>query len=156
MAYSCAMIEKVGYSKPVNATRNVRRTGSTDGVAFANALSAAEGADGVSAANAVGSIAALGGATGLIGIQEVNDEEMHRRKAVKRGRLTLEALEKLRDGLLLGELPLSTLRSLEKLVEQERASTHDPSLTAILDDIELRAAVELAKLEVAGLIPQQA
>jgi len=144
------MIEKVGYSKPINSARPVRRTGSTEGAAFASALSAAEGVRGAAPAAPV---AAMTGVTGLIGINEVDENEVHRRKAVKRGRFTLEALDHLRNALLMGSLPLSVLRNLEKLVAEERDLTTDPALNAILDDIELRAAVEMAKLEMAGYIP---
>lgn len=144
------MIEKVGYTKPVASARSVKKAGSADAAAFAEALSSAEGVRG---AEATSPVAPLGG-VGLLGIQEVGEEEHQRRRAVKRGRLTLQALEKLRDGLLMGSLPLSTLRNLEKLVEEERQFTTDLTLNSILDDIELRAAVEIAKLEVAGLLPK--
>jgi hypothetical protein len=46
-------------------------------------------------------------------------------------------------------LPISTIERLEKLVASERAHTTDPALNEILNEIEVRAAVELAKLEVA-------
>lgn len=142
------MIEKVGYSKPVASARNVRKTGGTEASGFADALSEAEG---VKAASAATPVAAMSGVGGLIGINEVDEKEHRRRQAVKRGRFTLEALDQLRNALLMGSLPLSTLRNLEKLVAEERNLVTDPALNAILDDIELRAAVEMAKLEMAGL-----
>lgn len=144
------MIEKVGYSKPVGASRNIRKTGSADGVAFASALEAAEG---VAAAAPTAPVAAMTGVTGLIGINEVNERDVQRRKAIKRGRFTLDALSQLRDALLMGSVPIATLKNLERLVAEERALTDNPALNAIMDEIELRAAVEIAKLEVAGLLP---
>jgi hypothetical protein len=93
-------------------------------------------------------VAATGGA-GLLGFQEVEADEVERRKAMKRGRLTLDALSQLRDALLMGSLPISTLERLEALVVSERGQTTDPVLNSVLDEIELRAAVELAKIEVA-------
>ncbi|NBR29945.1 MAG: hypothetical protein EBT83_16285 [Betaproteobacteria bacterium] len=66
-------------------------------------------------------------------------------------KICLDALEQLRDGLLSGSLPVATLRNLERMVAQERALVSDPKLNAVLDDIELRAAVELAKLEMSGM-----
>ena len=101
----------------------------------------------------MGGIANLGG---LLGAQEVDEREARRRKEIKRGRLTLDALAGLRDALLLGELPISTIEKLEQIVAQERQLNTDPVLAEILDEIELRAAVELAKLEMAGIIPPQA
>ncbi len=141
------MIEKVGYTKPTTAAKAVRRTGSADGAAFASALSAAEGVQG--AAPAAG-IAAVSGVSGLFGINEVDEREHKRRRAVKKGRFTLEALDNLRNSLLMGSVPISILRNLEKLVAEERDFTTDPLLNSILDDIELRAAVEMAKLEMAA------
>ncbi|PZP85677.1 MAG: hypothetical protein DI582_05025 [Azospirillum brasilense] len=151
------MIDKVGYSKPVGTARPTRRTGQVGATGFADALSAAEAAAGVDAAGGVEattSIAAVGGIGALLGAQEVSEHEVRKRKAVRQGRVTLEALEQLRDALLIGTLPLSTLTRLETLVAEERGRTNDPVLQQILDEIELRAAVELAKLEVAGLLPR--
>ncbi len=152
LPYSSGMIEKVGYSKPVTTAKPVRRTGSTSASGFAEALSEAEG---VREAAPASPVAPMSGVSGLLGINEVDDEELHRRKAVKRGRFTLEALEQLRNAILMGSLPLSTLRNLERLVAEERALTHHPMLNAVLDEIEVRAAVELAKLEMSGLLPSR-
>jgi hypothetical protein len=145
------MIEKVGYSKPVASARSVRRANAAGGAEFAEALARAEGAAAAGGVEAANPIAALSSTTGLLGIQEVSEDEHHRRRAVKKGRLTLDALAKLRDALLIGTLPLATIRQLEQIVAEERGTTSDPVLNGILDEIELRAAVEIAKLEVAGI-----
>lgn len=149
------MVEKVGYTRPSIAARNVRKTGAAGGAEFAEALARAEGVGGAEGVEAAQSIAAVSSVGALLGAQEVSEEEVRRRKYVRRGRLTIDALEQLRDGLLIGSLPLSTLTRLEQLVAEERAQTNDPVLQGILDEIELRAAVEMAKLEVAGLIPSR-
>lgn len=148
------MIDKVGYTPPTKATARAsatRRTSGVGGAQFVDALNKAEGVNAAGEVDAVGSIAALGGVGALIGAQEVSEEEVHRKRAYKRGRMTIDTLEQLRDGLLSGNLSMNTIRALEKLVTEERALVTDPQLSAILDDIELRAAVELAKLEVAGI-----
>lgn len=147
------MVEKVGYTRPVGTARPVRKAGNVAAPGFADALAKAEGIGSVDATEGVGSIGAIGALGGLLGAQEVDEGEIRKRKAIKRGRLTLDALSSLRDALLMGELPHSTLTQLEKLVEQERDHTTDPILMQILDEIELRAAVELAKLEMSGFIP---
>lgn len=146
------MVEKVGYTRPVTTARPVKKAGSVAAPGFADALAAAEGTGGVEAAEATAQVAAPAALGGLLGAQEVSEQEVKKRKAVRRGRLTLDALSQLRDGLLMGQLPLSTIRNLEKLVAQERGLSSDPVLQSILDDIEVRAAVEIAKLEVAGII----
>ncbi|MAR56816.1 MAG: flagellar assembly protein FliX [Rickettsiales bacterium] len=83
----------------------------------------------------------------LFSMQEVSDDEHQRQQAFKQARLTLDELEKLRDGLLLGSIPVSLLHRIEDLVAKQRPLITDPALTELLNHIELRAAVELAKLE---------
>lgn len=147
--YGFLMIEKVGYSKPVTTARPVRRTGQVGASGFAEALSAAEA---TSSTDSVSTVAAVSGVGALLGAQEISEHEVRKRKSIKRAGLTLQALEQLRDALLFGSLPLATLTRLEALVAEERLATDDPVLQQILDEIELRAAVELAKLEVSGLL----
>ncbi len=85
----------------------------------------------------------------MLSLQEVSDEEVVPRQAVKRGRLTLDALDDLRNSLLMGTLSPHLLGQMDKLVRDQREATTDPRLNEILDDIELRAAVDLAKLQMA-------
>lgn len=149
------MIEKVGYSRPVGNTKGVKKTGGVSAPGFADALSAAEaamGVGGVDAAEGVGSVAAVSSVGALLGAQEVSEQEIRKKKSIKRAGLTIGALENLRDALLIGTLPISTLTRLESIIAEERLNNDDPVLQGILDEIELRAAVELAKLEVAGLL----
>lgn len=149
------MVEKVGYTRPVTNTKGIKKTGGVSGAGFAEALSAAEGAlgvGGVDATEGVGSIAAVSSVGALLGAQEVSEHEVRRKRSIKRAGLTIGALENLRDALLIGTLPVSTLTRLESIIAEERLNTDDPVLQGILDEIELRAAVELAKLEVAGLL----
>jgi hypothetical protein len=62
----------------------------------------------------------------------------------------LDRLEAIRLGLLEGWIGGESLRSLRRLVSERRGDLGDPKLGEILDEIELRAAVELAKLEQVG------
>jgi hypothetical protein len=73
-------------------------------------------------------------------------ERRARQRALERGETMLDKLEEIRLGLLLGTIPQSRLEQLAHLVRAQRELVNDPKLTAILDEIELRAAVELAKL----------
>ena len=84
----------------------------------------------------------------MLTIQET-DETLERRarsRAKKRGDTILDQLEEIRVGLLLGTVPMAKLEQLAQLVRAKREQFDDPQLQAILDEIELRAAVELAKL----------
>ncbi len=84
----------------------------------------------------------------LLAVQET-DETLERRarsRAKQRGESILDQLEEIRIGLLLGTIPMAKLEQLAQLVRAKREQFDDPHLQSILDDIELRAAVELAKL----------
>ena len=142
------MIDKVGYTRPVATPGKVRKAGNVGASGFSDALASAQEAAETGETVATAPLNATNTAS-LLGFQEVDSDQFERQKAFKRGRLTLEALAQLRDALLMGSLPLSTIERLEKLVVAERGQTTDPTLNSILDEIELRAAVEIAKLEVA-------
>lgn len=155
LSYSTQMINKVGYTNPTSATaraNRVRKAGKVGGSSFIDALDNVGGVEETQGVEATGSVAGMSGLGGLLGAQEVSEDEVQRRKAQKQGKVTLDVLAELRDALIIGTLPLATIRNLESIVAQERGTTTDPVLNGILDEIELRAAVEIAKLQVAGVL----
>jgi hypothetical protein len=87
---------------------------------------------------------------GLLSLQEVQDAATgRRRRAVARGEKLLDALDELRLGMLTGAMSREQMTLLARLAQEGAATVDDPHLAEILAEIELRAAVELAKLEVA-------
>ncbi len=58
----------------------------------------------------------------------------------------LDVLDDLKLALLEGGVPKSRLVALMDLLKSRRDETSDPRLEAVLDEVEVRAAVELAKL----------
>jgi hypothetical protein len=123
----------------------VRRSGSTGvgGGGFSKMLG-----DSAPVATATGS-APIGMLDAVLALQEVEDPLVGRSKARKRGDLLLDKLEEIRLGLLVGAIPRNRLEELSTMVQATRERCDDEELNAVLDDIELRAAVELAKLEAA-------
>jgi hypothetical protein len=90
---------------------------------------------------------AMNSLAAILTVQET-DESLGRRarsRAKQRGESILDQLEEIRIGLLLGAIPMAKLEGLAQLVRAKREQFQDPQLQAILDEIELRAAVELAK-----------
>ena len=83
---------------------------------------------------------------GVLAVQEVPDPAAERRRAARHGNSMLDELQALQIGLIEGLVPEGALRRLAGLLERLRPATADPELAAVLDEIELRAAVELAKL----------
>lgn len=136
---------KVDPSAPVRpaAISRVRPNGRS-GVGFADLLGEAH------AAPAVTHATPLGAAEAILALQEVGDFAERRRHARERGHSMLDRLEAIRLGLLEGWIGGESLRSLQRLVSERHGDLGDPRLGEILDEIELRAAVELAKLEQLG------
>lgn len=85
----------------------------------------------------------------LLALQSVDDVLTGRRKAIKRGNDVLDTLEDLKLDLLAGTIAPNKLRRLLVLVEDSSRTGND-DLDNLLDDIELRAKVELAKREMIG------
>jgi len=109
---------------------------------FAEALSQDAG---TSAANASQAVATV---DNLFLLQEVGEDLTGRRKAaVKRGDSMLDRLDDIRIALLTGSLPRGQLESLRHLAKERGDMPNDPALQSVLDEIELRVAVELAKLD---------
>ncbi len=95
----------------------------------------------------VSSSTSISSVDGLFALQEVVDALTGRRRAVARGGLLLDRLDELRLALLTGSLPPDKLRDLERLAREQGPLVDDPNLREVLAEIELRVAVELAKLE---------
>jgi len=58
----------------------------------------------------------------------------------------LDKLEDIRLGLLLGAIPKDNLSDLAHRMREKKQQVDDPGLLEIIDEIELRAEVEIAKL----------
>jgi hypothetical protein len=87
------------------------------------------------------------GVEALIALQDVGGPLERRRRAVSRAGRLLDVLDEIKVGLLDGALGGGDLERLGRALREQRAATDDPQLEAVLDEIELRAAVEAAKLE---------
>jgi hypothetical protein len=84
----------------------------------------------------------------LMALQGVESATERRRRAVRRGGGLLDRLDELKLALLGGESAEATLERLSHSLRETRPEDPDPDLTGLLDQIDLRAAVELAKAEV--------
>lgn len=76
-------------------------------------------------------------------LQDINREDLIRENNYQKANKMLDDLEKYRKSILLGNSTATD--TLQKIVGDERKKSNDPRLEAILDEIELRAAVEAAK-----------
>ena len=73
-----------------------------------------------------------------------------RRRAIRRGGGLLDRLDELKLALLTGDADEGSLDQLARTLREERTDDGDVDLSALLDQIDLRASVELAKAEMRG------
>lgn len=91
-------------------------------------------------------VASAGSLDGLLALQAEEDTQERRRRQALRGHDLLDGLDRLKAALLAGRVPLGELERLKTLLAARAATSGDPQLDEVLGHIELRLAVELAKL----------
>jgi predicted outer membrane protein len=121
------------------------RSSSSDKASFINHLSAAMGGDGE--VDEATSVAGAAGVAGILGIQAAEEatERENRKKAVEYGADVLADLDDLRMGLVTGRYSKVQLERLSVNLQNRRDNVTDQKLIEILDEIDLRAQVEIAK-----------
>jgi hypothetical protein len=95
--------------------------------------------------SAAGSLRAISTVDALIALQGVEDPTERKKRAVAKGRRALDMLDQLKVGLLDGSVDQSTLSRLKVAADGLNDASGDPGLDAVLGEIDLRVAVELAK-----------
>jgi hypothetical protein len=94
----------------------------------------------------VAALRTIGGIDALIALQGQDDPAERRRRAVKRGQVALDALDELKAEVLAGTLGPSTLMRLKSAGADLSDTSGDAGLDAVLAEIDLRLAVEIAKM----------
>lgn len=134
-----------GVSQPSGA-KPTRGAGGGEGFRISGSQGPAAAAPVSSASN----VAGVMGVEALLALQDVESPTERKRRSVRRADRLLDELDGLKIALLGGEFGHAQLDGLARAVREQRAGTDDPQLEAVLDEIETRAAVELAKLQRAG------
>lgn len=93
------------------------------------------------------SMAGVSSVQALIALQEMGGPLERRKKAMDRGTRILDVLDQIKVALLDGELNSGALDRLSRAIREERSQTDEPALEDLLNEIETRAAVEQAKLQ---------
>jgi hypothetical protein len=91
---------------------------------------------------------AVGNIDALMALQAYDDPTERRRRSVRHGRTALDALEQLKLGLLDGTIEPAMLYRLKALAGGFSERSGDPGLDAVMEEIQLRVEVELAKAQV--------
>ncbi|MGD9639238.1 MAG: flagellar assembly protein FliX [Alphaproteobacteria bacterium] len=134
-----------GSTKSVGSSKKSSKSSSASGSSFASLLSVD---DEMEETSFVESSSVLTGVNAIFAAQTVEDatDEKARRKLIQRGEAILDSLDDIREGLLKGSIPKDKLIELAQIIRNKREQISDSRLAAILDEIELRAEVEIAKL----------
>jgi hypothetical protein len=96
-------------------------------------------------AASAGALRAVSSLDALLCLQGVEDSTQRKKRAVAKGRKALDVLDLLKVGLLDGSVDQSTLLRLKVAADGLAEETGDAGLDAVMREIDLRVAVELAK-----------
>lgn len=114
----------------------------TSGFSLKGSGEARESASAASVSQAM----SLSGLDALLALQAEDDVMTgRRRRQIKRSNDILDALEDLKVSLLGGVIDDNALISLQKMIETQREDIEDERLQGVLNEIETRAYVEMAK-----------
>jgi Class II flagellar assembly regulator len=124
----------------VNGPSGTQRSGGT------SSRFSLSGSDGPGRASSAQSVAPAGALDGMIALQAAGDSLERRKKAMRRGRGLLDTLDQLKISILSGRIQPQQLENLKNQLRSQSDGVDEPALADVLAHIELRAAVELAKL----------
>ncbi len=132
-------------STPAQKAKATKKSSAAGGPSFSDHLGQVSSSS--SGAESPKEVAGVSGVSSILSVQEVqNDtEERARREMVRYGEDILDKLEELRRDLLIGAIPKDRLANMAQALRNRKATVTDPRLLALINDIELRAEVELAK-----------
>lgn len=130
----------------VSTLASTRTTRSASGFSLGQAPAAAS----PSAATASAATGGVSDVSALMALQGIEGPLEKRRRAIRRGGGLLDRLEELKLALLTGDADETSLDQLARTLREERTDDGDEGLSALLDQIDLRASVELAKAEMRG------
>jgi hypothetical protein len=127
----------------IGTTAGKPGTSRSSGSAFAAALQG-EGSAPAKAATTTAGASALYDLSSLMALQAFEDPKERRRRSVKRGLDLIDVLEGVQTDLLVGRVGQDRLERLAAMLANKEPSG-DQRLDALVDDVELRVRVELAK-----------
>lgn len=144
-------------SMKVTGSRGTSTTGAASGSrpstssGFSLQTQTAAGAGPAAPVARAAGVGAVGSVDALLALQLADDPMERRRRAVGRGGRLLDMLERVKLAMLDGLGGAAALDGLARAVREERTQTGEEALDGVLDEIETRAAVEMAKAEMSRL-----
>jgi hypothetical protein len=102
------------------------------------------------ASSGTAGVGPIGSLDAILALQEDGHTGERRKRAAKRGHDLLDALDRLKAALLNGRVPVADLKAIASRLSERAEMTGDPRLDEVIAHIELRAKVEIAKLQGRG------
>ena len=133
-------------STRAQSEKKTQKADESGGTSFTDHLAPARGP--VSKADASGNAGAVVAVSSILSVQEVEGEakeDQQLRRLIQWGEDILDQLDKIRHDLLVGAIPLDRLSGLAQAMRDRKMNISDPGLLALINEIELRAEVEIAK-----------
>lgn len=139
----------------VNNTKNVSSSGKASKSKKTSGASSGEFAkllsgelDSASDASHIEGASAAAPVDAIFATQTIGEEEERqlRKRAIKRSENILEKLEAIREGIIRGYISKDKLMETARFIREKKEITTDKKLIDIMEEVELRAEVELAKL----------
>lgn len=136
---------KITGTGPTDKTSGTKKAGGaskTGSTAFSGLLGEADDTAATSGAFAIARV------DSLLAAQASDDpaERAARGRMMGRADNVLDELEVLRKNMLAGSMTVGQMVDIADVIATHREKIADPALTAILDEIDLRAQIELAKM----------
>jgi hypothetical protein len=132
-------IEGPGSIRSAQPVKRAGKASSTSGTGFSKHL------DETDETSAASGVSGPGAVSGILGLQEVDDALAHASRGKQRAQDILDRLDGIRVEILTGQISKEKLKQLSQVIASRRGQISDPRLGEILDEIDLRAQVELAK-----------
>lgn len=134
-------------TQKTSGTKKAGGTKSSGSTEFSGLLGSEEASEAAhtSAAGAIARIDVLLAAQGA----EDPAERATRGRMRKRADTILRQLDRLRMGMLTGNLSVGNMIDIADVVASHRERVQDPQMASILDEIDLRAQIEIAKMRMA-------
>jgi hypothetical protein len=134
-------IEGTGPARSAQQIRRAVKSAGPSGTSFSKQL------DETAETGASQSMSGASSIMGVLGVQEIDDALGQASRGKMRAIDILDRLEELRIELLSGAISRDKLMQLSQVVSARRSEVTDPQLGQVLDEIDLRAQVELAKYD---------
>ncbi|MBB34583.1 MAG: flagellar assembly regulator FliX [Hirschia sp.] len=139
-------IGRTGSGSRIGGAKSSKSKGS-EGFSPISSSGGANGAEATPVMSRASGAATLGAVDAVMALQGVNSLGERRARSLRKGRRILDALDRLSLSMLDGNTSSGHLTLLKRAINETRDESGDAGLDDALSHIEVRAAVEIAKLE---------